>query len=97
MAIGNLLLQRAPLRLSPVLLLLLLPRTGAALDDDPANVTVACPGLTAHIVLTDYDGTHVVNACVAPGGLSISQNTVTLIAYDNLSDGLFHSGFEAPP
>lgn len=97
MRIHDVLLHRTSLRFSFPLLLLSLPFPSAALDD-PANVeAVPCPSLIAHIVLYDYDGAHAVTACVAPGGLSIHQNTVTLIAYDNLSDGVFHSGFEAMP
>jgi hypothetical protein len=99
MRIRNLLFQRAPLRYSCLLLLLLLlslPRASTALDD-PESVAAVCPGFIAHIVLYDYDGAHATTACVAPGGLSIQQNSVTLIAYDYLSDGVFHSGFEALP
>jgi hypothetical protein len=83
MRIRNLLLQRAPLRYSCLLLLLSLPRPSTALDD-PASVAAACPGLVAHIVLTDYDGVHVTTACVAPGGLAIHQNSLTLVAYERL-------------
>jgi len=96
MRIRNLLLRRATLRLSSFLVLLSLPFTSSALED-PDSVEVACPTFIAHIVLHDYDGAHAVTACVAPGGLQIQQNSVTLIVYDNLSDGLFHSGFEVLP
>ena len=95
MRIRNLLLHRATLRLSSLIVLLSLPFPSSALDD-PASVEVACPFI-AHVVLHDYDGAHAVTACVAPGGLRIQQNSVTLITYDNLSDGVFHSGFEVLP
>lgn len=94
MRIQDFLLHRTTLRFSSLLLLLSLPLPSAALDDPAIVEAVPCPSLIAHVVLYDYDGAHAMTACVAPGGLSIHQNTVTLIAYDNLSDGVFHSGFE---
>ena len=64
-------------------------------EDQPANA--ACPGLTANIVFNDYDGTRVIQMCVAPNGLSITGNAVNLHVYDNQADGIFHNGFESAP
>lgn len=61
------------------------------------STTSACPGLIANITLDDYDGQHVMALCVAPHGFSLSGGAVNLQVYDNLSDGIFHNGFEVTP
>ncbi len=62
----------------------------------PENVTslLGCPGLIGNISFHDYAGDTVLQMCVAPQGLSISNGIVNLTVYD-LSDGLFHNGFES--
>jgi hypothetical protein len=63
-----------------------------------ADITAgACPGMTALIVLSDYDGQHSLQLCVAPQGLHINGSTVHLDVYDGLSDGIFHNGFDSLP
>jgi hypothetical protein len=54
-----------------------------------------CPGLAANVTLSDYDGTHTAQLCVAPGGFNVNGGTVNLHAYDAASDGIFHYGFDA--
>ena len=62
-----------------------------------AGAPAACPGMIADILLSDYDGQHSLQLCVAPQGLRITGNTVHLDVYDGLSDGVFHNGFDSPP
>ena len=61
-----------------------------------ADAPEACPGMTASIVLSDYDGQHSLLLCVASQGLRINGNTVHLDVYDGMSDGIFHNGFDSP-
>jgi len=72
---------------------------GAALaskvgSTDAALNTSGCPGLVAHVTLSDYDGTHSLPLCVAPGGFNVSGGIVTLKVYDPASDGIFHNDFD---
>ena len=61
-----------------------------------AGAPGACPGMVANILLSDYDGQHALQLCVAPQGQRIVGNTVHLDVYDGLSDGVFHNGFDSP-
>jgi len=79
MRIRNLLLHRATLRLSSLLVLLSLSFPSSALED-PDSVEVACPTFIAHIVLHDYDGAHAVT--------SISMST----PWDSLASTVLRTG-----
>ncbi len=86
----------------PILAIALSSSMVVALATDvapPANESArsGCPSLTARITLNDYDGVHVMQLCVTSQGFSITAGTVNLHVYDNLSDGIFHNGFEAAP
>ncbi|MEO5625485.1 MAG: hypothetical protein ABIQ70_05715 [Dokdonella sp.] len=65
-----------------------------AVEPNDVLAAAGCPGLVANITLQDYDGTHLLQLCVAPGGFSINAGVVTLSVYDNQSDGIFHNSFE---
>jgi hypothetical protein len=67
--------------------------TNMAQAQDEATAA-GCPGLAAHIIISDYDGDHLVQMCVASQGLSIEAGVVNLHVYDNASDGIFHNGFD---
>ena len=69
--------------------------TDAARSQD--QMTAVCPGLTARIVLDDYDGAHLMQLCTGPQGFSINGGVVNLQVYDNQADGIFHNAFDAAP
>lgn len=73
---------------------------GAALasragSTDSGVTTAGCPGLVAHITLSDYDGTHSLPFCVVPGGFNVSGGVVSLHVYDPGVDGIFRNDFDA--
>lgn len=66
--------------------------TAAAMGEAPA--AGGCPGLAAHVQLDDYDGTHTMRLCIAPGKFNVSGGVVNLVVYDPSADGIFHDQFD---
>lgn len=64
-----------------------------AAQPESVSAATGCPGLVANIEIQDYDGEQVLQLCVAPQGLNISNGILNLRVYDS-SDGIFRNSFE---